>query len=89
MGLLERHLDDEAIARVKAGIRYKHEPIKHKTNPRSGDTYRGARRNAILRGFPKSVWAGIKPTLHAHWPRVRLNRSAKWPEKNLYSEPNR
>ena len=56
MGRLERHLDDEAIARVRAGIKKPASQTKKRSNPRHASTYRGARRNECLRGEIKSVW---------------------------------
>jgi hypothetical protein len=56
MGLLERHLNDDAIARVKAGIKRPKETPKKKHAPRAASTYRGARRNECLKTKAKSTW---------------------------------
>ena len=64
MGRLERHLDDEAIARAKRTISARERgimsiPRNKETrahNPRAASTYRGARRNECLKSTPKSTW---------------------------------
>ncbi len=64
MGRLERHLDDEAIARAKRTISDRERGIIHvpperkrrEHNPRAASTYRGARRNECLKTKPKSTW---------------------------------
>jgi hypothetical protein len=53
MGRLERHLDMGLIRRLRAGIRYRHEPIKEKKVPRRADSYRAARHNARRPVSPK------------------------------------
>lgn len=53
--------------------------------PRPAETYRGARRNAALRGEVKGVWRGIQPTRRRRHPAVRLNRSTQWPEAPTYA----
>lgn len=45
MGRMERHLDLDAIARVKAGIKFKPEPVKRRKRSRPSFTYRGNWRN--------------------------------------------
>jgi len=75
MRTLRNKIDEDAVARVKAGIRHKPEPVKHKKVPRDGSTYRAARRNAVLHpaeGKP-GVWRGPK-TKYFPPPPVRPNK---------------
>lgn len=75
---LVRKLDPDAVARVLAGNRHEPTPIKKVKPPRAAETYRAARRNAVLRGDVKGIWKGIKPTDRLYVPELRLNRSANW-----------
>jgi hypothetical protein len=88
MGRLERHLDDEAIARVmrkRAGIREPQPSLKRRTKPpRARSTYRAARRNAVLHpeeGKP-GIWNGAKTKYFPH-PTVRPNQR----DRALLGEP--
>jgi hypothetical protein len=57
MGRLERKLDDDVMARVRAGIKPKVEKKEQREhNPRAAMTYRANRRNECLRGDPPSTW---------------------------------
>jgi hypothetical protein len=47
MGRLERHLDLDLLARVKAGTIRASKPVKRQKLLRLADTYRAARRNAL------------------------------------------
>lgn len=77
MGRLERHLDQDLIARLKAGIRFAPEPIRHKKQPRSGASYRSAIRNAIKmrrRAYLEEKW--------------RLDAIARKMDKLIYADPD-
>jgi len=90
MGRLERHLDLDAIDRVKRGVKPHSEPqgIKQVKPPRAASTYRAARRNEVLRTSPRGAWRGAKPNGAVYRRPVRANRSRKWaPFKGrLYGE---
>lgn len=74
MGRLERHLDLDAIRRVKAGIHHKDIPMSSApAKPRPLFTFRGARRNA-KRG---ENWRGVVARYVPPGP-TRPNRSPKW-----------
>lgn len=57
-------LDPDAIARVKAGIRHKPQPVKKLKPPRHARAYRAARRNDVLRGEKSYVWEGAPAKVH-------------------------
>jgi hypothetical protein len=40
-------IEPAAVARVRAGIKSRHEPVKKKPTPRRAYTYRAARRNKL------------------------------------------
>ncbi len=85
IGRLRRHLDLDAIARVKAGIKHAPKALKRVADPRPASDYRAARRNRA-KGH---MWHGIKPTDRFDWPTVRLNRSERWLPKKSYSAPTK
>jgi hypothetical protein len=74
-----RHLDLDLIALIEAGAKRPKRvgANKHKF-PRKAETYRGARRNHVLRTLG-TTWRGIKPTGAIYRPPVRANRSDNWP----------
>lgn len=53
---------------------------------RKASSYRGARRNAQLRGDVKGVWQGVKPTGRIYRAPVRLNRSQHWTAIRSYAD---
>lgn len=57
---LRKMITPDALARAlnKTPSVPKGETLKRQKPPREGATYRGARRNATLRGETKSVWKG-------------------------------
>lgn len=63
MGRLERHLDTELTARVRAGVRHPPTPATRQRQPRSALTYRSARR-AQARELGVR-WPGLPATTHA------------------------
>lgn len=75
IGRLCRHLDADLIHRIEGGWKPKDrvEPLKRKKAPRLAETYRGARRGAVLRGKPKGVWQGA-PATYLEPPAVRPNK---------------
>ena len=79
MGRLERKLDTDLIAKLHSGWRSSPKPDHTAVlAPRRSDSYRGALRNAVLRGDIRSTWQGIEPTRRAYHPPYRANRSTKW-----------
>lgn len=69
MGRLERHLDRDLLAKLKRGWKPNKdpEPLQRQKPPRAAETYRGARRNAVLRDAePRRVWMGIKSVYRAY-----------------------
>lgn len=77
IGRLRRHLDADLVARIESGWKPKDrvEPLKRKKPPRRAETYRGARRTAVLRPKegPKGVWHGA-PATYIDPPAVRPNK---------------
>lgn len=76
---LERHLDTDLIDRMEAGWTptQRTKPLKKQREPRAAETYRGARRNEVLRGEIKGTWRGVEAK-YLPPPPVRMNRSRKW-----------
>lgn len=87
---LVRKLDADAIARVKAGIKHKPEPVKKLREPKPASEYRAARRNAAIHRKGGGVWKGAQPTGRIYRAPVRANRARRWkpfPGGKLYG-PN-
>lgn len=72
MGRLERKLDLDLIARMRAGIKPKRETSGGRHNPRRLETYRGFRRNAAPLPWPGSA------TGREELPAPRPNISRRW-----------
>lgn len=84
---LVRHLDTDLLDRMEAGWTPKSRSASPtpKCKPRLGNSYRGAKRNAVLRGEIKGVWKGVdaldrpfmvKPPLLKYEPRDGINFNA-------------
>lgn len=59
--------------------------VKRKSGPRPANTYRAARRNAVLRGEPRGTWRGAEAKPEMFAPRITLNRSRRWKRASTYA----
>lgn len=53
-------IDHAVIARMRAGIRHEHKPVKKLKPKRAARSYRAARRNDVLRGDTPYIWEGVR-----------------------------